>query len=188
MNKDSIQSDFLAARAKTAITVMNATGWKQGVVNPDAIAVDSVFFYVRDFHTQWVWSCSIPKDAFYAALKQSEGMDQSASVAFCGHMIADCAQANGLNPDQENTLAMALTAYIGITKTYQATEQATKANHFAVIRYGATNTLRPFAMNGPSRYLIEAGAMQDAMQKVAAMDLVNHPDWIGKTSSKKKKI
>lgn len=49
MNTSTIESDFKAARAKTAVTIMNATGWKQGVVNPDCVSVDSVFFYVFDY-------------------------------------------------------------------------------------------------------------------------------------------
>lgn len=179
MNTASMQSDFLAARAKTAVTIMNATGWKQGVVNPDSVCVDSVFFYVYDYQTQWIWCCSIPKDAFYKVLEQSITSDQSSSIAYCGQIISECAAVNGLNPDKENELAIALTAYIGITKSYQLTERATKANHFAVIRYGLTDTLRPFAMGGPSRHLIAAHDIERSMKQVIAMDSDNHPEWIG---------
>jgi hypothetical protein len=55
-------------------------------------------------------------------------------------------------PEMENDLAIALTAYIGITQAYKLTQEATKANPFCVIRYGATDTLRPFAMGGPARH------------------------------------
>lgn len=48
MNAEKIKSDFLAAKAKTAITVMNATGWQQGEINAKFIGMDSVFFYVFD--------------------------------------------------------------------------------------------------------------------------------------------
>ena len=181
MNPDSIQADFLAARAKTAVTIMNVTGWKQGVVNPDCVSVDSVFFYVFDYQTKWIWCCSIPKDAFFAVIQQSANVDHSASIACCGQMIAECAVGNGLNPDKENDLAIALSAYISITRSYQLTERATKQNHFVVIRYGSTDTIRPFAMGGPPRHLIPSNVIEESMQKVIAMDSANHPEWIGKS-------
>ena len=181
MNTASIESDFLAAKTKTAVSIMNATGWDEGVVNPVALGMDSVFFYVFDYQTKWIWCCSIPKVAFYAALEQAGNVDHSASIACCGQMIAECAAGNGLNPDKENELATALSAYISITRSYQLTEQATKQNHFAVIRYGLTDTIRPFAMGGPPRHLIPADVIYESMQKVIAMDSQNHPDWIAKS-------
>lgn len=72
MNTDKIKSDFLAARVKTAITVMNATGWGQGVINEQHVGVDSVFFYVFDRPSQWVWACSVPKESFDAVLAESK--------------------------------------------------------------------------------------------------------------------
>jgi hypothetical protein len=180
MMSATIQADFLAAKSKTAVTIMNATGWDEGVVNPMALGVDSVFFYVFDYQTQWIWCCSIPRDAFYSVIEQSAKADHSASIACCGQMIAECAAVNGLNPDKENDLASALTAYISITRSYQLTERATKQNHFVVIRYGSTDTLRPFAMGGPPRHLIPADVIRESMQKVIAMDSQNHPEWIAK--------
>ena len=181
MNNESLTSDFLAAKAKTTAVIMNATGWQEGVVNPVALGVDSVFFYVFDYQTNWTWCCSIPKVAFYAALRQAGNVDHFASIACCGQMIAECAAGNGLNPDKENELATALSAYISITRSYQLTEQATKQNHFAVIRYGLTDTIRPFAMGGLPRHLIPADVIYQSMQKVIAMDSQNHPDWIAKS-------
>jgi hypothetical protein len=93
-------------------------------------------------------------------------------------MIDQSAAANGLNPDKENELAISLIAYISITKSYQLTDSAKKQNHFAVIRYGATDTLRPFAMSGPARHLLAAEQVKSAMQKVISMDSENHPEWI----------
>lgn len=154
MNVDSIKDDFLAARAKTTVTIMNATGWKQGVLNPESVGLDSIFFYVFDYQTKWIWCCSVPKDAFYAALQQSGNVDQSVSIACCEQIIAECAAGKGLTSEKENDLAVALVAYISCTKTYQLSDRATKANHFVVIRYGRTDTLRPFAMGGPPRHLI----------------------------------
>lgn len=180
MNTASIESDFLAAKAKTTVTVMNATGWTEGIVNPRALGVDSIFFYVFDHQTKWIWSCSIPKDVFYDVVQRSKNADHSASIACCGQMIAECASANALSQDKENDLAIALTAYFGITKSYQLTERATKAHHFAVIRYGLTSMLRPFAIGSTSRYLIAATAAEDAIRKVIAIDAQNHPEWIAK--------
>lgn len=181
MNKASIQSDFLAAKTKMSATIMNATGWQEGVIDPCAVGMDSVFCYVFDDQTKWIWSCSIPKDAFYAVLQKSESSDHSAFVACCGKMISDCAASDNLSSEMANDLAIALTAYIGKTKTYQLSERATKANHFVVIRYGSTNTLRPFALVGPARYLIAADSIQESMKQVIAMDSKNHPEWIVKS-------
>ena len=183
MDKSSIESDYLAAKAKTTITVMNATGWKEGVINPSALGVDSVFFYVFDFHAKWEWCCSIPKEAFFAVLKQSDAVAHAASIACCSHLIAECAESNGLSPGKENDLAIALSGYIGITRSYQLTERATKQNHFAVIRYGSTETVRPFAMSGPPRHLIPAKIIHESIQKVIAMDLLNHPEWIAQQNT-----
>ena len=179
MNPASIQSDFLAARAKTAITVLNATGWDQGIVNPEHVSVDSVCFYVMDCQTQWVWSCSVPRESFFAALEQSKSAKKEAAIACCGQMITACAKASELTTDMQNDLALALVAYINITQAYQLTQRATKANHFGVIRYGATDTLRPFAMGGPAHHLLAADDISQAMQQVIAIDKANHPEWMG---------
>lgn len=40
--KFNATNDFLAAQAKTAVTIMNATGWKQGTVNPECVLINSV--------------------------------------------------------------------------------------------------------------------------------------------------
>ncbi len=180
MNNESLTSDFLAAKAKTTAVIMNATGWQEGVVNPVALGVDSVFFYVFDYQTSWIWCCSIPKHSFYALLDRSKAASESAYAAGCGQMIAECAAAagNGVNRDRENELAISLSAYIGITKSYQLTEGATKQNHFAVIRYGLRQLVRPFVLDGPPRHLIPANFIREAMRKVVAIDSKNHPEWI----------
>lgn len=176
MNKDSIISNFLAAKAKTAITILNATGWQEGIINPEALSSDSVFFYVFDYHTKWIWCCSIPKDSFYLAVNKFAKVSQFEKIACCGMFIAECV-TKGLNPERENDLALALTAYISITKTYQATDNAAKQNHFAVIWYGQTNNLRPFALGGSARHLLTADLIQNAIKQVVAIDLKNHPEW-----------
>lgn len=177
MTTSSIKADFLAAKAKTTVIVMNATGWQEGVMNPTALGVDSVFFYVLDLKTQWIWCCSIPKHSFFALLDQSKAGSESAYAAGCGQMISECAAAGkGVSRDTENELAISLSAYIGITKSYQLTEGATKQNHFAVIRYGLT--IRPFVLDGPPRHLMPANFIRDAMMQVVAMDTRNHPEWI----------
>lgn len=178
MNTSSMKADFLAAKAKTAVTIMNGMGWKDGVVNPGELGVDSVFFYVFDQQTKWLWCCSVPKVHFYKVVNQSEGLDKSDSITYCGQMIADCAAGNALNPDKENELAIALIGYIRITRTYELTEKATHQNHFVVIRYGSTDNIRPFALSGPQRHLLAANEVQKVMAKVIGMDTKNHPEWM----------
>jgi hypothetical protein len=177
MNKKVTISD----KSKVAICVLNASGWKEGVVNPELVGVDSIFFYVFDYETKWTWCCSVPKDSFFSVLKQSKKIDQSKYVECCGHMISLCASSTTLGEDNENDLGIALTAYIGITKTYDLTEQATKSNHFSVIRYGSTNTIRPFALAGSHRHFIRSDDIKEAISKVIAMDVRNHPEWMAKS-------
>jgi hypothetical protein len=144
------------------------------------LGVDSVFFYVFDHPAEWFWCCSIPKHSFYALLDRSKAASESAYAAGCGQMIAECAAAagNGVNRDRENELAISLSAYIGITKSYQLTAGATKQNHFEVIRYGLTKMIRPFVLDGPPRHLIPAKFILEAMRKVVAIDSQNHQEWI----------
>jgi hypothetical protein len=174
----SFESNFLAAKAKTAVTIMNATGWNERIVNPAEVGVDSIFFYVFDYQTQGIWCCSIPKAAFHAVVKQSESVNQADAIAYCGHLIAQWAEGNALSPDKEEHLAIALTSYIRITRTFQLTDRATTQNHFVVIRYGKTDTLRPYAVSGPPRHLIDAGTIKASMYKVITMDSQSHPEWI----------
>ncbi len=180
MKSESIKADFLAARSKTVITIMNASGWRQGVINSEFVGVDSVFFYVVDYETKWIWCCSVPKEAFFALIKESESKDKSALVSYCSHMIEECACAIGLNQEMEKDLAIGLTAYIGITEAYQLTEKAAKENHFGVIRYGLTNIIRPFAMKGSARHLLPVDVIRGYMNKVVSIDLSKHPEWMSK--------
>lgn len=178
----SFQSSFLNARAKTAALVMNATGWQQGVINPENITADSVFFYVFDHESKWTWCCSIPKEHFYLAIKDStEPFGQA--VANCEHLIANAAQINAkerlkLSMDMENTLAHYLSLYIKGTQVYELTGGATKQNHFAVIRYGRAASLRPFALGGPARHLLPARDIQACFARVVATDSSRHPEWV----------
>lgn len=177
--KNTIEADYIAAKIKTTTSTLEATGWKAGTIDPLHAGVDSVFFYVLDHSSKWMWSASVPRESFFQLLEASKALLESDIIAHCNVMIADSAnqQIEG-NPDKEKELAITLSAYIGITRSYQATAKATKANHFVVIRYGATDTLRPFALSGSATHLITAPAIQNAMQQVIELDTKNHPDWI----------
>lgn len=177
MNSASIESDYLAAKAKTAITIMNANGWQQGSVNPEVMSVDSVFFYVFDHETKWIWSCSVPRDSFLKVLIDAKDVLSDGLIHCCGRLISECAASVSLDPDKENELAIALAAYTGITKTYQLTARATKANHFGIIHYGLTNTVRPFAMPGSDRHMLASSEVEGAFRQVVALDQKNHPEW-----------
>ena len=171
-------ADFLAARSKTVTTIMNASGWKPGVVNPEHISVDSVFVYVFDYQSKWTWCCSIPRDMFDLAVQHAKAMGQDHQISLCEHMIAQGAASAASNQLNENQLGFALASYLSITKSYTLTEGATKANHFVVIRYGRIGTLRPFAMSGPARHLLLEQKVADAIQNVVAMDSRNHPEFV----------
>lgn len=178
MNTKSIQSDFLSARAKTAVSIINATGWKEGTVNPEYVLADSIFLYVLDYQTKWVWACSVPRDSFYDVVEKAKSFDQNSAVYNCGKMIAKFASAEALSSDDENCLAILMICYLQTTKSYQLTENATKQNHFAVIRYGAKDTIRPFVLNGSARHMLPANTVLEYMNQVVSMDLQNHPEWI----------
>lgn len=178
MQTDSMTADFLAARSKTATTIMAASGWSPGVVNLEHISVDSVFVYVFDYQTKWTWCCSIPREMFDSAVQYSKSMGQDHQISFCEDMIAQGAASTASNRVNENRLGFALASYLSITKLYSLTERATKENHFVVIRYGRIGTLRPFAMNGPARHLLMEQKVANAIQNVVAMDARNHPEFI----------
>lgn len=178
MKTDAMTADFLAARSKTVTTIMNASGWKPGVVNPEHISVDSVFVYVFDYQSKWTWCCSISRDMFDLAVQHARPMGQDHQVSLCEHLIAEAAARTVSEPVDENQLGFALASYLSITKAYTLTEGATKANHFVVIRYGRIGTLRPFAMNGPARHLLLEQKVADAIQNVIAMDSRNHPEFV----------
>ena len=179
MNNESVKSDFLFAKAKTAITLMNATGWSHGTVNPENLSEDAVFFYVNDHDTQWIWCCSVPKNAFYALVNEFKDVDPSVLVSMCGRMIDLCSK-HPSSPDQEMKLAQALSCYITVTNTYAISDKARRQNHFAVMRYGKTELVRPFALGGPARALLPASQIKQAFHSVVTMDLDNHPEWFGK--------
>jgi hypothetical protein len=175
MNSESILSDYLVAKKKTAISIMNASGWESGEVKPDMMGFDSVFFYIFDFQTKWTWACSVPKDVFFEFLGKAFNLPQAEIVGLCGQLIAKWAVEKGVGLDPSD-LAIALASYIVTTKTYALTENAVKGNHFVVIRYG--DVLRPFAMNGPDRHLVTSSIIEQSIQKVVAMDAKNHPEWM----------
>lgn len=181
MKTDSMTADFLAARSKTMTTIMNATGWKPGVVNPEHISVDSVFVYVFDYQSKWTWCCSIPRNMFDLAVQHAKSKREDHQISFCEHLIAEAVACSASNPVDENQLGFALASYLSVTKSYSLTQGATKANHFVVIRYGRIGTLRPFAMSGPARHLLVEQKVADAIQHVVAMDAKNHPEYVSQT-------
>ena len=179
MKTDSMTADFLAARAKTVASIMNASGWKPGVVNPACVNVDSVFAYVFDHPSKWTWCCSVPRDMFELAVTHSASVGEELLISNCEHLIALASSVEkASSPLNENHLAFALAGYLSITKTYALTERATMANHFVVIRYGRTGMLRPFALNGPARHLLLEQKIAESIQSVVAMDARNHPEFM----------
>ena len=177
MNTDELKAEFLSARAKTMSTVVNASGWKVGTVNAANVGVESVFMYVFDHQSSWAWCCSVPRDMFELAIQHSRTVSPDDLTSLCDHLIATGAADTAPKQSSENHLAYALASYVSITKTYALTQHATTANHFVVIRYGRTGTLRPFAMRGPARHLLVEQVVAEAIQNVLTMDQKNHPEF-----------
>ena len=160
---------------------MNALGWAKGQINPQNLTGDAVFFYVHDFQTGWIWSCSIQRETFLETLNKSKATepDKIMIIFHCCDMInLGAASKTDLPSAKETELAYALTFYFGITKSFELSEQATKCNHFFVIHYEATKTLRPFAMRGLARQLMPVNEVKLAIGQVVSLDAKNHPDWI----------
>ena len=179
---ESFQSSFLNARAKTAALVMNASGWQQGVINPENITADSVFFYVFDHESKWTWCCAIPNENFLLATKESTGSFDKL-VNNCETLIANAVKINAkdcqkLSADMEKALAYYLSMYISKTQTYKLVGKATGQNHFGVIRYGRTTSIRPFSLGGPARHLLDADDIQRCFGRVVATDSIMHPEWM----------
>jgi DNA integrity scanning protein DisA with diadenylate cyclase activity len=120
----------------------------------------------------------MPRSSFYQAIESFKGTEESQVVSFCSVLIQERSAANKNDLEEENKLAIALTRYISITQVYQLTDRAVRQNHFVIIRYGATNTIRPFAMNGSKNYPIDSSHVKSSIKQVISMDYKNHPDWL----------
>lgn len=187
MDIQKFERDFLAANAKTAVTVMNATGWQEGIVNGAAVNVDAVFLYAFDHQSDMTWACSVPRDNFLSLVATAQAMPEAVRAAFpgmCAHSIAKAASRKQLDDELENQLGIALSAYLSMTELYRLTERATKANHFTVIHYGATGFVRPYAAKGPARHLIPSDEIQSGIKHVVALDAERHPEWLSKAHGK----
>lgn len=185
LDRKSIGSDYRFGRTKSAVTVLNAMGWKEGLVNPEAVSMDSVFFYVFDHDSEWMWCCSIPRDAFYEAPGHADVGINDAVVSCCSATISECIKAEPLRTELEGDLALSLILYVKMTRIYAMTDKATKANHFVVVRYGGDDWLRPFALRGSPSHMNPVNVVMGSIQQVVALDRVNHPEWFARSSRPK---
>lgn len=182
MDIKKLERDYLTANAKSAISILNASGWQKGIVNIENLDPDSVFFYAFDHQSQWMWCCSVPRAFFLDIVRkcgQLSPTDREGLPGTAETMISQSMSKASLGVDEENQLAIRLSAYVSMTRSYQLTEEATKANHFVVIRYGATHMMRPFVLSGPKRHLLVVEDVMEAIEQVIGIDSKNHPEWIG---------
>jgi hypothetical protein len=163
---------------KLRTAIVNATGWSEHVVDAELVGEPSVFFYVFDYDSKWTWMVSVPKKAFFNLIDSLKHHPDDVLVNNCNHSIASCCESNGRNPDAEHELALTISGYFSITRSYQLTQNASKANHFVTIRYSKNDILRPFALAGSELYPLPYESVKDALHRVILQDGANHPEWI----------
>lgn len=115
MDNNPSERDALTEKANSTTSVMSSLGWKKGTLNAELVGVDSVFFYVVDYQTEWFWTCSIPKDLFDVLLQKTADLVHAETVSHCGLLIAKAAGLDTLGADLEEELGITLTAYISAT-------------------------------------------------------------------------
>lgn len=174
MNPDDRQF----ARTATVRVVTRAAGWDLHTVNPTELAQGSVFFYVFDHETSKVLACCVSKEKFHEVRQGlvEVPMDDAVIATYRAiRAVVGVATATAL---AETELAIALTAYISKTGAYARSDNANTAPHFVVIHYGKTNRLRPFALSGGDRYMLESSDVLSAIDSVIQLDRERHPDWV----------
>lgn len=175
MRSNSLIESFEKARIQSIESVMKASDWKLQIHDRNAMVPSSIFLYVYDTQSKWLWLCTIAKTDFYfaSAKLHTISVEQSASAvaAFIG---LHNGEPSGT---WEAQLALALTAYITKTATYQQ-GKGVAAPHFVVINYGATNNVRPFAIPGSDRFALPVDQIHKMVAQVIDRDKLLHPHWV----------
>ena len=166
------------ARTATVRVVSRAAGWDLHTVNPTELTQGSVFFYVFDHQTANSWACCVSKEQFHEIRQELAQVSLGVAAAATERaMRAVVGVATPTGP-AETELAVALTVYVSKTGAYARSDNANVAPHFVVIHYGQTGRLRPFAIPGGDRYMLESFKVFSAIDSVIEMDRNNHPAWV----------
>lgn len=177
MKAADFEKSFLHARAKTAILLLDSVGWKAGVVNPEQIGDDNVFLYACDPILNWTWGSSVPRVSFLAMVNSTHHISLDEATAFAANTIANASVVATLDESEESTLAMAISIYFSKTKTFQATEGATKACHLICLLYTGKKKLRPFALSAGPKNFIPSDDLARSAVSVMFGDIALHPEW-----------
>jgi hypothetical protein len=177
MKAADFEESFLHARAQTAKLLLESVGWKAGVVNPAQIGEDNVFLYASDPLLNWTWGSSVPRASFLAMVNSAHHISLEEATAFAANTIANASVVAMLDESEESTLAMAISIYISKTRTFQATEGATKACHFICLLYTGKRKLRPFALSAGPKNFIPRDDLAGSVASVVLGDVALHPEW-----------
>lgn len=167
---------FSAAQLSIKTLVMKAGGWNVRQANEEALVHPSIFFYVMDYQTEWVWMCSVPKPSFYQAIAAQPKHVGEQAVYGVAQIITMAARGVA-EAGWEERLAKLLSAYIAMTRTFEFAEQGHRAPHFLVVHYGNADVLRPAALIGPDRHVLPAQPILRGFGDIVSHDLQRNPQW-----------
>lgn len=187
-----VQQQMEAARsAQKAIWTakLDVAGWDANIYAPETLG-KPVFLYVWDQPTKWVWSCAVPRAGFYevasawATGKRTAGEVEGVRNGLGSLISGSAGQVKPVpvgEPNWEEQLALALSAYAGTTRIFEAAGRLEDGGHFVVMHYrkggSSEGKLRPFVVPDSSGTILPADELLGRIDSVLAMDKERHPEW-----------
>jgi hypothetical protein len=190
MDLNKLFADGLKTRANLRVCELNAGGWKEHLVNADALQGPSVKSYVYDRLTGWTWCVSMPESDFLSSVAQARENrvppDFIPTAAF--DMIARIADGKVPAPlddgrTWEEQLGNLLALYAGCTQSWRVLEQRgewhTGQNHFMVVCYRRAGdrdgVLRPAALRYTAD-VMSVDVLRGFLAQIEQADRAAHPE------------
>lgn len=184
--------DFEKSSTFITSACADAGGWSLKIHDAGKAASKSVVVYVWDSATEWLWSCSIPCEAFSRVSNQAsqQGATQADQIrGALGQAIWHAATGTEPGPDFpdsiESALACLAVSYAGTTKVWEVAGRLQGSGHFIVVYYRDPGqrhgNLRPFALPASTSVrgqdILPVAELLDMINSVSRMDRERHPEW-----------
>lgn len=185
-------ADFERSSAFIASACADAGGWALKIHDAEKTASRSVLVYAWDSATKWLWSCSIPCEAFakLSGSASQQGPTQIDEIrGALGMTIWHAATGTEPGPDFQDSLENALGSlaalYAGTTRVWEVAGRLQDGGHFIVIYYRnparRVGNLRPFIMPASASVrgqdILPVNELLDLIDTVSRMDRKQHPEW-----------
>ena len=192
---NALLSGFWKTRGHIQSAMLNANGWDIRHHDPKVTAEPQVFLYVADLPTNFIWMCSISREAFVEASTKASQMKGEAADKIRGALLfvlfgaasgEPVAQLDGY--DWEMQLGILMATYAGTTRTWDLAGRMSGGGHFIVLNYRDTaeekeSNLRPFALvKGNNNLPLSSDKLHEILVEVVKTDINNHPEWFGMSS------